>query len=595
MHRQWRVRPLEPHLQQQVQPLAQRLGVHAIVSQLLLDRGLVNPAVCDRFLTPRLTDLHDPARITGICRAAERLNRAVHAGERIAIYGDYDVDGVTGSAVLWHILRHVGASVDTYVPHRVEEGYGLNCQAIARLCTDHDLIVTVDCGITAGKPARVAKDLDTDLIITDHHAFELDTLPEAYALVHPQLPPEHNSSTEASDIGCDSYPFPHLCGAGVAYKLAWQFARIHSGSKRVGPQTRRLLLDLLSLVALGTVADVVPLVDENRVLTMFGLGRIKQSGLVGLDALINAAGLVDEAIDAYHVGFVLGPRLNACGRMGHAQQAVHLLTDADPDEARELARFLTSQNEKRRSTERAIFEEAEQMIEQGDLDRSDHRAIVLGKAGWHPGVVGIVASRLVERYARPVILLCYDNGTAQGSARSVEGLSIHEALVAVASQGHLQRFGGHAMAAGLSLPTDRVKIFRDALVEFVNCRLGPNDLVHCVEIHAAISPEDCTLAVFEQIHRLSPFGRGNEQPTLVLRGVSLDAPARRIGRKGRHLSLQLRGSGVVMRAVGFGMGERAKSLPAGVALDVVFEPKISTWQGRRRPELHLVDIKEATY
>lgn len=569
---------------EQVEQLAAGLGVHPLVARLLAARGVAEVDDARDFLRPRLTLLHDPAELPGAAHAAKRIAEAIANDQPIVVYGDYDVDGVTAASILWHTLRTAGADVSTYVPHRLDEGYGLNEQAIASLCDREDgrtpLIISVDCGITATGPAATAKKLGAELIITDHHTFDEDDLPDACALVHPRL---------ARD-GEAPYPCPDLCGAGVAFKLAWQAAREHYGSDRVPTPVRELLIDLLSYVALGTVADVVPLTGENRVMTIFGLSRVKHTDFAGLNALIDAARLREDRIEAYHVGFVLGPRLNACGRMGHAREAVRLLTEADGDEAAELANFLTQENDRRRATEREIAGEAEQMVLDRGFDAEDSRAIVVGKEGWHPGVIGIVASRLVERFGRPVIMLNFDNGTAKGSARSVEGVSIHDALCAC--EKHLSRFGGHAMAAGMTLPTEAVDTFRDDLVAFVNDRLSPEQLVPLLDIDAEITLPECTLELFEQLQQLAPFGRSNPSPRLVLREASLDH-AKPIGKQGRHLHLQLRQNGQVLRAVAFGFGELAEELPPGATLDVVFEPKLSTWRGQRRVELHVKDVKRS--
>ncbi|MFW6058975.1 MAG: single-stranded-DNA-specific exonuclease RecJ [Phycisphaeraceae bacterium] len=619
--------------------LGRHLGLHPLIGRLLVARDITDPGAAHAFLHPSLNDLHDPAHLPGCTAAAERLAAAVQRGQRIVVYGDYDVDGVTASTILWHTLRAVGADVHTYIPHRIDEGYGLNTEAITAIAkgelptpddegdagqaipsTSKDsppLIISVDCGITATEPARAARELGVDLIITDHHQFDPDNLPEAHTLVHPRLheaqrrdeaeergekrvesgadPDSPLSTLHAPQphlAGCASqrpYPFPDLCGAGVAFKLAWQFAKTWCGSERVSEEFRTLLTDLLSLVALGTVADVVPLRDENRVLTIFGLGRIKQTRFAGLNALIDAARLRDEKIDAYHVGFVLGPCLNACGRMGHARRAVRLLTTATGNEARELADFLTHENERRRATERAIFTEAEQLVREHGFDSEDARAIVVGKSNWHPGVIGIVASRLAERFARPVVMLNLDNGTAHGSARSVEGISIYEAFDAC--RAHLTHFGGHAMAAGLKLPTDNVEPFRAALIDYANQRLDPADLVGTLELDADVELATCSVDLFQQIQRLAPFGRGNPEPRLALRAATLDAAPRRVGKEGTHLALELRAGACRGRAIGFGMGDLADQLACGQTVDLAFEPRLNTWRGETRPELRLCDLK----
>ncbi|MCX5662104.1 MAG: single-stranded-DNA-specific exonuclease RecJ [Planctomycetota bacterium] len=596
MLKRWRLAP--PPEADVVDALVRSQGVPPLVATLLSQRGQADRDVAGSFLRPKLTDLHDPRLVPGLADAAERIARAVRERQPIVVYGDYDVDGVTAGAILWHMLGALGGRVTTYVPHRIEEGYGLNPQAIEQIIVesrqaaaggDSDgtvsggtpLIISVDCGITAVEPAKVARRLGADLIITDHHEFDPANLPDACALVHPRL----------ERGGVPAYPFDGLCGAGVAFKLAWHVARVVNGSERLPEKLKTLLLDLMAFAALGTVADVVPLVGENRVLTTYGLGRIKQTTFAGLNALIDASRLRDEKIDSYHVGFVLGPRLNAAGRMGHARTALRLLTDAPPAEAAEIASFLTGENESRRATEREIFEEAKAMVKAGGYDGRDSRAIVLGKAGWHPGVVGIVASRLVEAFARPVVMLSLDpeSGEAHGSARSVDGVSIHEAIGSCA--GLLSSFGGHAMAAGLRFPSDRLDAFRDQLVTFVNQRLGADDLVAILPIDAECSLAEIDLEIGNQLQRLAPFGRGNPSPVLCVRGAVVERSAQRMGGEGKHLSVMLRQGQRLVRAVGWSMGDFAPKLPAGSRIDAAVEIHCSEWQGVRRAEAHLKDIK----
>ncbi|MEM9019084.1 MAG: single-stranded-DNA-specific exonuclease RecJ [Planctomycetota bacterium] len=565
--------------------------IDPLIEKLLRVRGVTSAEQAGRFLRPRLSHLHDPADLPGCDRAAQRLKHAVEAGQPVAIYGDYDVDGVTASAILYHTLKLAGASVTTYVPHRLDEGYGLNEQAIRKLAEDHPVIVSVDCGVTATGPAQAAKELGIDLIITDHHQFDADQLPQAYALVHPGLT-GHDGQGSSN---------PDLCGAGVAYKLAWHFARVYTGAGVEGKlpeRYRELMLDLLALAALGTVADVVPLTGENRVITAFGLRRLRHTQIDGLRELIKASKLEGEDIDAYHIGFVLGPKLNACGRMGHAREAVELLTTATGDRARELAKQLHHANEDRKATERATVRQAEQMVVEAGFDSDDQRAIVLAHRDWHPGVVGIVASRLVDKFHRPVVVLCIDEqaGEAKGSARSVDGACIHTALNACAK--HLTKFGGHAMAAGMTLPIEAIDPFRDALVKQVNTMLSPAQLVGRVRIDADVALGDCNLPLFQQFQALAPFGRSNPKPRLIAERLVLSRPAQRMGSAGKHLSLYLSGAteqgAAAMRAVGWNKGDLADELPAGACVDVVFQPSINQWRGNCSAELHIIDIRLST-
>lgn len=586
--KRWRRLPWSDADAAAAEALARELRIHPVVARLMIRRGQRTPAAAQAFLTPRLTDLHDPELLPGITKAAQRIEQAVQSHQPIVIYGDYDVDGITASAILWNTLNLAGANVSTYVPHRIEEGYGLNNEAITSLCQGREtdgvkpLIISVDCGITAVQPAAIAKAAGVDLIVTDHHHLDPDALPNAFALVHPDLP----GST---------YPFRGLCGAGVAFKLAWHFARVHCGGVQKLPLTfRTLLLDLVSLAALGTVADVVPLLEENRVITAIGLGQIKRTKFIGLNALIDASDLRAEKIDAYHVGFVLGPRINACGRMGHAKQAVHLLTRAQPNESVQIAEFLTQENERRRATERAIFLEAKEMVESHGFHHDSRRAIVVGKEGWHQGVIGIVASRLVDNYSRPAIVLTFGeagaNGEAEahGSARSVDGISIHEALQSCAAL--FTSFGGHAMAAGMRLPVSRVESLRQAIIDFINPRLSIDELTPVVTIEAECELTDLTSELMTQLQKIEPCGRDNETPVFCVRGAVVDRHAMRMGSEGRHLSVQLRKGRAAMRAVGWHMGHLAEQLVAGVTIDAAFVPRTSEWNGQRRIELMLEDI-----
>lgn len=593
--KQWRFDPKAQRTGPEAQELADTLGVHRIVAELLLRRGLADADNARAFIEPKLTDLKDPTDVPGVAAAAKRVVQAINDRQPIVIYGDYDVDGITASAILWHMLTQLGADdVSTYVPHRIDEGYGINNDAIQQIIADaRPLIVSVDCGITAVEQARIARDAGVDLIITDHHEFDPANLPEAFALVHPALqsadPDDAPPDADPPDADPpDADPNP-LCGAGVALKLAWQVAKEHCGSERLPEALRDLLMDMLSFAALGTVADVVPLVGENRVITSYGLGQIKRTRFAGLNAMIDAASLRDEKIDAYHVGFVLGPRLNACGRMGHARDAVHLLTGASEDEAAHIASFLTTENNRRRATERKIVLEAKQMVIDRGADKPDCRAIVLGKEGWHPGVLGIVASRLVDTFARPVVMLSIEQDEARGSARSVEGVSIHDALAHCDK--HLSSYGGHAMAAGVRLAAADIEAFTEQFVAHVNGILTPEDLKPTLNIDMACLLADLTVDMVRQLQKLAPFGRGNPAPVACMRNVSMAYPPRRVGNNGAHLKFTVAQQGKYASAIAFGMGDLASKLPAGVEMDIAFEPTLNTWQGRTTAQMQVKDMR----
>ena len=569
-----------------------------IVDCLLSSRSITGDAVAN-FLQPRLADLHRPDLLEGINISVPRILKAIEDDQPIVIYGDYDVDGVTASAILWHMITAIGGVVYTYVPHRIDEGYGLNDDAIRQLCSGnlsaaslHDtgeeisgavdagkpLIISVDCGVTATGQATIAKEMGVDLIITDHHEFDMDDLPDCFAIVHPGV--HQHSETE--------YPYRELCGAGVAFKLAWEIGKKYCGSDKLPKDLQILLLDLVSLAALGTVADVVPLVDENRVLVQFGLGQIKRTRICGLNAMIDAARLREESVDSYHVGFVLGPRLNACGRMGHAGKAVHLLTGANEAEAKKIAEFLTRENDNRRVTEKLIVEQAKEKVHTQNYLTPDKRALVVMDPSWHQGVVGIVASRLVDSYARPTIVLTVKDGIATGSARSVDGVNIHEALIKVS--GFLNSFGGHAMAAGMKLDIDKVDAFRDAFINEINQMLPEEDLVRTVWVDGIVELKSLTMPLVRSIERMEPFGRDNPRPQFGIKGVRTQQ-MRRIGGGGKHLSMFVSQDGPNIKAVGFGMGDDAENLPLGGIFDIVVEPKLNTWKGKTNVELFIKDIR----
>jgi single-stranded-DNA-specific exonuclease len=566
----------------------------ALARRLLHARGMHDSGELDRFLNPRLTHLHDPSLIPGMHPAARRLLDALRAREPIVIYGDYDVDGITSTAILYHLFKHLqpDAPVSTYVPHRLDEGYGLNTHAVEELAArGAKVIVTVDCGVTAVAQAKRARELSVDLIITDHHnpPATMDELPEAFAVVHPRRPDS-------------SYPFGELCGAGVAYKLAWAMSVLDSSSGRAGESTRALLIDSLAFAALGSIADVVPLIGENRVITRFGLERIRSTKNIGLRALIDAAGLGGSKVDSFDVGFKLAPRLNASGRMAHAEQAVELFTTADAARATEIAEFLEAQNRQRRAVEDQILREAIELANAQGMTRDDRRAIVLASENWHAGVVGIVCSRLVERFGRPAILLHTHDGISHGSGRSIEGFNLHGALQACAE--HLTKFGGHDMAAGLSLDPAKVSAFVESFIAFATSQIPPENLTRELHIDCTAQPHELTPMSVAQLDRLAPFGRGNPSPTLLLRNLVLAAPPTPLGKTGEHLALTVRDASTtpprasgglsapskLYRVVAWRWGEHRAKLVTSSRFDAVVKPSISTFSGSPTVEPELIDL-----
>ncbi|HVX13379.1 MAG TPA: single-stranded-DNA-specific exonuclease RecJ [Pirellulales bacterium] len=583
MAKRWRI---HSHSAERIAALERAAGVSAVVARLLICRGLDDPHAARNFLDPRLSQLRDPGELPGVAAAIERIGRAISARERITIYGDYDVDGMTGTSLLVQCLRLLGGDVGYYVPHRVDEGYGLNDEALETLARQGSkLVVTVDCGITSLAQAQTARRLGLDLIVTDHHEFA-PSLPEAAAIVHPRLPGT-------------AYPFAGLSGAGVAFKLAWALCQQASGAKKVGEAMRNFLLSAVGLAALGTVADMVPLVDENRVLVQHGLSSLKQRPGLGLAALMRLTEVDRKStLDSEDIAFSLAPRLNAAGRLGQAQLAVELLTTTSTERAVALAEYLHELNGSRQSLERSIYLAANKLAqEQHDVERD--AAFVLAERGWHAGVIGIVAGRLVDKYSRPVVLVAFDGLGVKpgiGSARSVPGLNVHQALCGCSH--HLLSHGGHAAAAGLKIEESKVDDFRHDFCEQVAG--SQTEATHLVGAELAIDAEvsfgELTLPVLNQIERLAPFGQHNPRPLLCASGVTLAGPVQRIGGGGRHLALKLSQHGVVLRAVAFGGGDWADDIgqQPGKELSVAFRPVINDFNGMRRVELQLSDWQPAT-
>jgi single-stranded-DNA-specific exonuclease len=578
MSRPWRIAPFD---EARVRSLAARLKVSPVLAQVLAARGYDCPDRAGVFLDSRLTELHDPELLPGVSAAADRIVAAVKSGRRIMIYGDYDVDGVTAASMLWHCLRLVDGKVEYYIPSRLEEGYGLNCEALERFHADDPgmLVVTVDCGIASVREAELARSLGLELIITDHHHFG-EILPPAAALVHPRLP-----GTE--------YPFGDLCGAGVAFKLAWAIcARLGDGRKAT-PRMRDFLLSAVGLAAIGTVADVVPLLGENRVLVRYGLQGLRERSSLGLKALLAITKLTDKPLlDAEDVAFSLAPRINAAGRLGQARLAVELLTTDNPERAGMLAAYLEEQNKARQSVERRMLKQAKELVD-AHPEWNDQAGLVLESADWHAGVIGIVASRVAEHYQKPAVLIAVNASeqTGQGSARSFAGFDLYAGLSACAA--HLQTFGGHQAAAGLRIATDRIGPFREQFSRYVgeNFSVEPRDLE--LRIDAEVRLADLTLKAVTELDRLGPFGRSNPRPVLASSHVELTEPPRKMGEGERHLSLRVRHYGRVLRAVAFGKGEWAEQIAAvGGPISISFAPNINRFRGQENVELQLLDWKE---
>jgi len=583
MAKRWHIRSHDPV---SIASLQRAAGIPDVVAQLLICRGITDPARARSFLDPKLSDLYDPETLPGCREAAQRIHAAVQANRRIVIYGDYDVDGMTGTAVLYLCLKLLGAEVSYYVPHRVDEGYGLNCEAVRSWGNGRAaLMITVDCGVGGVNEAVAARECGLELIITDHHTIG-PQLPDATVIVHPQLPGE--------------YPFSGLSGSGVAFKLAWALCQQANGAQKVSPRMRDFLVQAVGLAALGTVADVVPLVDENRVLVHHGLESLARCPTLGVATLMKIAKIEPKLngdgkprLDSEDIGFSLAPRLNAAGRLAQAQLGVELLVTDRADRAMELAQYIDQLNGSRQTLERSMQLAAKKQIDER-FNAAEDAAFVLAERGWHPGVIGIVAGRLAEKHHRPVVLISLDQiGTRSGigSARSIPGFNLHEALEACAES--LLAHGGHAAAAGLRIEEDKIDAFRSAFCEVAATEISQQQRVADLLIDAEFPLSAFTTNTVHQIERLAPFGQNNARPLLCATGATLVGSPKAIGAGGRHLSLRLSQHGVSLRAVAFGAAEWAEPMTALTRpIDIAFRPVINTFQGRHNVELHLVDWRE---
>lgn len=578
MAKRWRLFPHDP---QRISQLEESAGVSPIVAQLLVSRGVTELPQIRRFLDAKLGDLHDPELLPGVPEAADRITAAVQAGRRIVIYGDYDADGMTATSILYLCLRMLRADVGYYVPNRLEEGYGLNADALRTLAQrGASMIISVDCGIGSLSEAQVARELGLELIITDHHQFSHE-LPAAAAIVHPRLDGQR-------------YPFGDLCGAGVAFKLAWALCCRASASKKVSEPMRHFLLTALGLAALGTVADVVSLVDENRILVRHGLVSLRERPVRGLQALMQITKLHQKpSLGAEDIGFTLAPRLNAAGRLGQAQLGVELLTTDSIERATALAEYIHQLNSSRDSLERSVQLAATKQIKE-QFDEEDP-AFVLAGTGWHVGVIGIVAGRLAEKYARPVILIALDELGIKpgcGSGRSPASVNLHTALGVCGD--HLIGFGGHAAAAGLKIDPENIPAFRAEFCEYVAGSMSVTDRVAELAVDGEAPFCQLTLPTVQHIESMAPFGHGNPRPMLCATGVKLAEPPKRIGGGERHLAVRLVQHQTPIRGIAFGQSEWYDALAqADGPLDIVYRPVINEFQGRRSVEIHMVDWRKS--
>jgi len=544
------------------QTIADQCNLSPLVARLLVIRGIDTPERARNFLQISPEQFHDPFMLDGMEKCVYRIRRAIEQKEPICIYGDYDADGVSSTSLMIHLMRELGATFDYYIPNRFTEGYGLHKEALAELHEQGTkLVITVDTGISAVEQVEYGSQLGLDIIVTDHHEPPA-IIPEAYAVINPKKP------------GC-SYPFDMLAGVGVAFKLAHAL---------LGQPP----LHLIDLAAIGTIADLVPLVDENRLIASLGLKRLNQTRHIGLQALIRVCGLADTELSAGHVGFALGPRLNAGGRLETAEAAVKLLAATDTAEADQHARILDELNRERQELVQQMTEEAVAMVE-AHYPPEQNRVLVLAKEGWNVGVVGIVASRIVEKFYRPTLVLGIDpeKGTAKGSARSIAGFDMYEALTACKEL--LPHYGGHTMAAGMTLPIENLEPLRIKLNELAGNWLTEDDLIPLTRVDLTVNVDEIDLDLLAQMEQLAPFGMGNPTPLVMVNDVEA-AGIRTIGRDDSHLKCSLVKEGKAIDAIGFQWAHAAQAVTPKARLQVLGELSVNEWNGMRKPQLTIRDL-----
>jgi single-stranded-DNA-specific exonuclease len=565
---EWNIIPFDPS---RAESLAKALDLPSLVAQLLINRGLFQPDQARDFLSPSLHQLPDPALMKDMNKAVNRILKAIQQGERIAVFGDYDADGVTATAVLLFLLKPIFPDILFYIPHRVHEGYGLSIPGMTRLKEQGvSLIITVDCGISNQPELEWARDQGLDVIVTDHHQISKKGIPPAVAVLNPK------------QEGCN-FPFKELAGVGVAFYLmiALRHALDLQGFFRNGKPNLRAYLDL---VAVGTVADVVPLLGVNRILVREGLEVMTRNPQVGLAALKEVCGILPErTLSAFDVAFRLAPRINALGRVREAEGGVRLLTTDDVTAAGELAQLMNLENSRRQAIEQMMLKEIEELL-QTRVEMEQKKSLVLGSETWHRGVLGLVASRLVERLSKPVFLFALEGDTAHGSGRSVEGFHLFKGLETL--EEHLLGFGGHAAAAGVTLMSKDLPFFERALEILVKDSLSESAFLPSLTIEGDIDFPQLLKDILPFLPQLGPFGSKNPEPLLATRNVRVSS-LRLVG-KG-HLRLRLKQKGIMMEGIGFGLGN--VKLEPGDFIDLAYTPFISEYRSSPRLELRIRDIR----
>jgi single-stranded-DNA-specific exonuclease len=551
----------------QIHDLAEALRVPALIARMLVSRGVTTFETARRFFRPAWEDLHDPFLMADMDKAVARICRALDQKESIFIYGDYDVDGITSVSLLTLFLRRMGATVFYYIPDRLKEGYGLSVAGIEKAAEQEaSLMITVDCGITGVEEVKRARELGMDVIISDHHE-PGTTLPDALAILDPKRE------------GCP-YPFKELAGVGVAFKLVQAVSR-HCGLDDSAPA------EYIDLVALGSAADIVPLVDENRVLVHKGLEKINRFERLGIRALAETSGLMNKTIGTGQLVFIMAPRINAVGRLGNAERAAELLVTNSESRAREMAKILDQENQTRKNIDEETFQQALELMSTENGDALPP-AVVLSQSGWHSGVIGIVASRIAEKVFRPTIMIAVEDGVGKGSARSIPNFDLYSAIKRC--EEHLLGFGGHKYAAGLTIAPEKIGAFRTAFQQTVNEMLREEDLVQRIEVDAEITLDEITEKFVRLLNLFAPFGPQNMRPVFLSRNLQTVGTPQVVGKD--HLKFRVRQEGKIFDAIGFGLGALQYRLAPGESnLDMIYVIEENIWNGQNRIQLRVKDLR----
>lgn len=549
--------------EEEVRKVQEEFNLSRLLATIIVNKGLKTKEEIEVFLNPTRKDFHDPYLMPDMKIAVDRIVKAIEKQEKVIIYGDYDVDGITSITVLKKFLADRGLQVDSYIPNRLDEGYGLNKAAIEKIVSEgYQLMITVDCGISGIEEIDYANSLGLETIVTDHHE-PADVLPNALAVV----------DAKRKD---NQYPFNQLAGVGVVFKLAQAISQVYNLDEKE-------YLKYLDIVCVGTISDIVPLVDENRVIAKLGLKLVEVTRNVGLKALLNSIGY--KKIDSSAISFGVAPRINACGRMGYEQEALKLFLTDNIVEATSISKKLNDYNKQRQDIERKIYQEVLTKIENGEKDKP---CIVLADKNWHHGVIGIVSSKVTEMYYKPSILICLEDGEGKGSGRSIPGFDLHEALSKCDT--YIDRFGGHSMAIGISVKENNFDKFKCEFEEYVNSS-NIKDLIPIIKVDEEVTSKDMSVNIVNDLNKLEPFGEANKMPVFMYKNLRINSI--RALSEGKHLKLTLKDECLIVDAIGFNMGHLVDEYLLGDKVDVLGNLEINSFNGRESVQINLKDLRKS--